>query len=179
MKNFFLAVVCVFSFSIAFAQKSLLPVDAGSKIHFVIKNFGINTGGDFTGMKGDIKFNSANPGESAFDVTVDSKTVDTDNGSRDSHLRDEDYFNADKYPVIRLKSTKVEGTNKANTYMFTGNLTMKGFAKPVHFLFTATAQNGGYLFAGDFEINRRDFGVGGNSAVLNDNVKVSISALAK
>jgi polyisoprenoid-binding protein YceI len=179
MKNFFLAVVCLCSFSVVFAQKKLLPVDAGSKIHFVIKNFGINTGGDFTGMKGDIKFNAAKPGESAFDVTVASKTVDTDNGSRDSHLRDKDYFNVDKYPTIRLQSTKIEGTNKANTYMFTGNLMMKGVTKPVHFLFTARAQNSGYLFAGDFEINRRDFGVGGNSAVLNDNVKVSLSALAK
>ncbi|MEO5943048.1 MAG: YceI family protein [Ferruginibacter sp.] len=179
MKNFFLAVLCVCSFSVGFAQKNLLPVDAGSKIHFVIKNFGLNTGGDFSGMKGTIKFDGAKPGESVFDVTVDSKTVDTDNGSRDNHLQEEDYFNASKFPVIRIQSTKIEGTNKANTYMFTGNLTMKGVTKPVHFLFTATAENGGYLFAGDFEINRRDFGVGGNSAVLNDNVKVSLSAFAK
>ena len=31
------------------AQSTLTPVDADSKVHFVIKNFGIKTGGDFKG----------------------------------------------------------------------------------------------------------------------------------
>ena len=179
MKNIIATFALIISFSAIKAQKLLVPTDSGSKIHFVIKNFGISTGGDFTGLKGNIKFDATKPTTSSFDVSVDAKNVDTDNGARDSHLRQEEYFNADKYPVIRIYSSKIEGTNKASTYMFTGNLFIKGVTRPLHFLFTAIAQNGGYLFAGDFEIDRRDFGVGGNSAVMGDNVKISLSAFAK
>ena len=32
------------------------PTDAGSKVRFVIKNFGINTGGTFDGLAGSITF---------------------------------------------------------------------------------------------------------------------------
>ena len=35
------------------------PTDAGSKVRFVIKNFGINTGGTFEGVKGTITFDPA------------------------------------------------------------------------------------------------------------------------
>jgi hypothetical protein len=36
-----------------------------------------------------------------------------------------------------------------------------------------------YLFTGEFEINRLDYGVGSSSAVLSDIVNVSLSVLAK
>ena len=179
MKNTLFIAILLFTFISVYAQKTLTPADAGSKIHFVIKNFGINTGGDLTGMKGDIKFDTAKPAQCSFNVTADVKTIDTDNGKRDAHLKKEEYFDAEKYPVIRLVSTKIESANKGSTYMFTGNLTIKGTTKPVHFLFTAIAKDGGYLFAGGFEINRLDFKVGDNSAVMSNNVTISISALSK
>ena len=65
------------------------PVDEGSKLHFDIKNFGIKTGGDISGMKGTIKFDAKKLTESAFNVTVDVATIDTDNGRRDTHLKKE------------------------------------------------------------------------------------------
>ena len=52
------------------AQKTLIPYDQGSKVHFVIKNFGIKTGGDFSGLNGTIKFDQGNIAFWSFDVTV-------------------------------------------------------------------------------------------------------------
>jgi len=179
MKNTLFLAVLLFSFLGVYAQKSLTPADAGSKIHFVIRNFGINTGGDLGGLKGTIKFDPLHPTASSFDVTVQVSTIDTDNDRRDNHLRSDDFFNAEKYPVIRIASKKVEATNVANTYMFTGNLTIKDVTKEIRFPFTATAKDGGYLFAGDFTIDRRDYNVGGSSATMSDEVKVSLSAFAK
>ena len=179
MKNTLFIAILLFTFIGVYAQKTLTPVDAGSKIHFVIKNFGIKTGGDLSGMKGTMKFDPAKPSSSSFDVTVAVKTIDTDNDKRDSHLKHTEFFDAEKYPAIRLASTKIETTNTAATYLFTGNLTIKGTTQPVHFLFTATAKEGGYLFAGEFEINRLNYKVGGESAIMSDKIKVSISAFAK
>lgn len=161
------------------AQSTYTPLDAGSKVHFVIKNFGIKTGGDFTGLKGSIKFDPVNFAASSFDVTVDAATVDTDNNSRDGHLKKADYFDATTYKTIRFKSTKITRSSVAGRFYVFGNLTIKGVTKPVEFGFGATPKDGGYVFDGEFTINRRDFGVGGSSVSLSDNLTVSLSIFAK
>lgn len=155
------------------------PTDAASKVHFVIKNFGIRTGGDFTGLKGSIVFDPNALNTSSFNVTVNSNTVDTDNGTRDKHLRKEEYFNVEKYPLIRFVSTKVTKSTVAGRFYVFGNLTIKDVIKPIEFGFSAKAVSGGYEFNGDFEINRRDFGVGGSSISMSDNLKVNLVITAK
>jgi polyisoprenoid-binding protein YceI len=159
-------------------SQTYTPTDNGSKIHFVIRNFGIRTGGDFTGLKGTIVFNPNALSISRIDVTVDAATVDTDNNTRDKHLRSADYFNSEKYPVLGFKSTKVAESTIAGRYFIIGNLTIKGITKQVQFGFSATPVNNGYLFVGEFKINRRDFGVGSNSLVLSDDVSVNLKIAA-
>lgn len=161
------------------AQATYTPVAAVSKVHFVIKNFGVKTGGDFTGVKGSIKFNPANYASAVFDVTVDAGTVDTDNNSRDGHLKKAEYFDAGTYKTIAFKSTKILLSKTAGRFYMYANITIKGVTKPVEFGFSATPKNGGYVFDGEFKINRRDFGVGGSSVSLSDNLIVSLSVFAK
>ena len=60
-----------------------------------------------------------------------------------------------------------------------GKITIKGVTKEINFPFTSTAKNGGYLFEGSFKLNRRDFGVGGDSISLSDGLTVSLSIFAK
>lgn len=162
------------------AQK-YTPVDEGSKVHFTIKNFGIKTGGQLTGLKGDISFLPTDLVSSHFIVSVDASTVDTDNESRDSHLKGDEYFDTEKYPQIIITSTKIDRTNKTDSgfYFFRGTLSMHGTTKPISFPFHIEKVNDSYLFTGEFEINRLDFGVGSSSAVLSDLVNVSLSVMAK
>lgn len=158
-----------------------MPVDEGSKVHFTIKNFGISTGGQLSGLKGEINFLATDLSACHFNVSVDASTVDTDNEGRDAHLKGSEYFEVDKYPQITITSTKIDKTNKTETgfYYFTGNLSMHGITKQIAFPFHIEKVNDTYLFTGDFEINRLDFGVGDNSAVLSNTVNVSLSVLAK
>jgi polyisoprenoid-binding protein YceI len=180
MKKFFSLVagllICV---NLISAQSVLTPVDAESRVHFVIKNFAIKTGGDFSGLKGSIKFDPANYAASSFDVTVDANTIDTDNSSRDGHLRTAEYFDVSTYKTLHFKSTKVVLSSISGRFYIYGNLTIKGVTKPVEFGFGATPKNEGYVFDGEFTINRRDFGVGGSSISLSDNLTVSLSVFAK
>jgi polyisoprenoid-binding protein YceI len=169
----------IFSF-VAVSQK-YKPADAESKVHFVIKNFGINTGGDVSGLGGDINFVPGNVAASSFDVSVNINTIDTENENRDGHLKGKEYFDAEKYPAIIIRSTKIGRTLKSASgwYYFKGTLTMHGVTKPIEFPFTATAKGNDYLFVGGFTINRLDFGVRKSSSVLSNTVKVSLSVLAK
>ncbi len=153
--------------------------DDGSKVHFMIKNFGIKVGGDFKGLKGTIIFNPKALASSSFNVSVDSKTIDTDNGSRDGHLRKDEYFSVEKFTKLTFVSTKVTESSTAGRFFITGNLTIKGVSKVVEFGFSATPTATGYLFNGVFEINRRDFGVGGSSSILADKLKVTLDINAK
>ena len=180
MKIKYILYFFIFFASTTQAQK-YAPVDQGSKIHFVIKNFGIKTGGQLTGLKGEIYFFTTDQAACRFNVSVSTSTIDTDNESRDKHLKGEEYFDVEKFPEITLESTKVEKTNKTGDgyYFLSANLTIHGIIKPISFPFHAEKQNDGYLFTGEFEINRLDFGVGENSAVLSNTVTVSLSVLAK
>ena len=179
MKKVLLALLCLIYSFIGFSQQSYTPREAGSKVHFVIKNFGIKTGGDFQGLKGAILFDPAKPASSSIEVSVDAATVDTDSEMRDDHLKEDEYFGVVKYPTINFKSTKVTAANKPGWFYVFGNLTIKGITKPVEFGFTATAQDEGYLFEGEFEIDRLDFKVGEKSITMQDKVQISLKVFAR
>jgi len=170
-----IALLCIVN---AFGQ-NYTPVDAGSKVRFVIKNFGINTGGTFEGLAGSIIFDPANLAGASFSVSVDAKSVDTDLEARDNHLRKEEYFDVEKYPKLSFKSTKVTTTNKEGYLFMFGVITIKNISKEISFPFKQTNKDGGILFDGEFKLNRRDFCVGGKSFSMSDELNVELSIFAK
>lgn len=151
------------------------PVEEKSTVKFKIKNFGFNTvTGSFKGIQGTIRFLPENLAASAMDVTVDAKTVNTGINLRDNHLRKEEYFDVKKHPLIRFVSVRITPSSKTGTLFMFGKLTIKNVTRDISFPFTATEQDGGYLFNGEFKINRIDFGVGESSSV-SDNLTVVLN----
>jgi polyisoprenoid-binding protein YceI len=177
IKNVFTA-IALFCVVTAFGQ-NYTPTDAGSKVRFVIKNFGINTGGTFEGLTGSIIFDPANLAGASFNVSVDAKSIDTDVEARDNHLRKEEYFDVEKYPKLSFRSTKITTTNKEGFLFMFGVITIKNISKEISFPFKQTSKDGGILFDGEFKLNRRDFGVGGKSFSMSDELNVELSIFAK
>lgn len=178
MRNRFTIAVLIFCFVVmsAFALLTLHPVDSDEAVTFVIKNFGINTKGELKGLKGSIQWNEETPTASTINVSADVSTINTGIDGRDSHLKKEEYFNADKYPVISFVSTGIATAN--NALIVSGNLNIKGIKKTIAFPFTVNKTTAGYVFNGSFTINRRDFGVGKSSMVLADDVTVTLKIQA-
>ena len=170
--------IFVFLFAGLFAVKAqqYKPVDEKSEIKFTIKNFGLNVSGSFTGLNGAINFNASNLSASSFNASVDVNTINTGIDLRDNHLKKEDYFNAEKYSTIRFVSTSITGNQ--NGYTVSGNLTIKGTTRAVSFPFTVQNQDDGMLFSGSLSIDRKDFNVGGSSAVLSNNVEIHLKVFA-
>ena len=152
--------------------------DSGSKISFVIKNIGLNVNGSFSGLQGTIIFDSKNLKSSEINVSVNSNSVNTDNNARDKHLRKEEYFDVEKFPLINFKSTKIEPATRLNRYNVEGNLTIKGISKIIKFELITIEKDKNLDLKCNFEINRRNFKVGGNSLVLSDNVKMNLNIIA-
>ncbi|HXB92053.1 MAG TPA: YceI family protein [Puia sp.] len=170
------AMVTVLAGSRALAQYT--PTDNGSEVRFAIRNLGFRVTGSFSGLQGSIRFDPGHGTEGAFDISVDATTVSTDNSMRDDHLRAADYFDVQHYPRIRFVSTRVTASNKRDSWIVFGKLTIKNHTKDISFPFSVNSLNGGYLFKASFPLNRRDFEVGGAS-IISDELDVTLNILTK
>ena len=174
MKKFFLTQLFTICLFVAFTSISVYAQQiTQAEVTFKIKNAGLNVDGSLGGFKGEINFDPQNPGSSTMEASVDVSTIDTGIGMRDKHLKKDDYFDVEKYPRISMQSTSIKPAGEGS-YEGKFDLTIKGKTQEVVIPFTVDASNNAYLLKGSFEINRQDFGVGGNSLTLSDNVTVSI-----
>ena len=61
--------------------------------------------------------------------TADIDSIETNNEQRDTHLKSEDFFNAEKFDQVIFVGTKYDALNNSATLY--GNLTIRGITKPV------------------------------------------------
>ena len=178
MKSFKLFIFLILMANTTTAQK-YVAIDSDSKIKFVIKNFGLSVDGTFSGVKGTILFNSKNIEKSEITLSVNSNTVDTDNKERDKHLKKEDYFSVEKFPLISFTSTKISKKIGLNKYLINGNLTIKGITKLIEFEVTISNKDEILTIKGTLQLSRKTYKIGGSSMVLSDNVKLNFTLNCK
>ena len=65
----------------------------------------------------------------AIKFTADINSIDTNNAQRDTHLKSDDFFKAEKFSQITFTATRYEALNKEATLQ--GNLTIRGITKPI------------------------------------------------
>ena len=146
-----------------------------SVITFKTKNMGVGVDGTIGGLQADVQFNTANLASSIIGASVDVNTINTDNSSRDDHLKGEDFFDVPHYPMITLKSVSFKHKS-GNNYTGQFNLTIKGKTKLIEIPFTLIEKDNTKAFKCSFKFNRLDFGVGDSSVILSDEVTVNIDA---
>lgn len=144
-----------------------------SSVTFKIKNLGITIDGSFGGLKADIKFDPAHLDQSAIGADVETARINTDNDTRDDHLRSDSFFDVVKYPKITLRSVSFKHRSGKN-YTGTFNLTIKDKTNAVEIPFSYTEAGNTAAFKGTLKIDRTDYGVGGNSMVMSDDVIITI-----
>ncbi|NRB59633.1 MAG: YceI family protein [Winogradskyella sp.] len=161
----FIQVIIIALIGIGNAQKT-------NSIDFVIKNLGVNVDGHFNSFEINTQFNTKGDLVSIYGK-VEVKSIETGIESRDEHLLKEDYFHQSKYQYIILESTSMT-KNDDNTYSVLATLTIKGKTKNISIPLTLERQQNRIFIASAFEINRKDFGVGGSSFILGKTVKVQV-----
>ncbi|GAB3699788.1 YceI family protein [Mariniluteicoccus flavus] len=149
-----------------------------SRIGFVARHAMVTkVRGGFTEFQGTAT-TGAGASDAQIDLTIAVASIDTRNADRDNHLRTSDFFEADRFPTITFRSTRVELAD-AETLRVTGDLTIKDTTKPVtiDFEYAGTAQDPyGNIRAGvegSTSINRSDFGINFNAALETGGVLVS------
>jgi polyisoprenoid-binding protein YceI len=159
----------IFISNISFSQTLTLQ-DEKSTVHFLIKNFGLTVKGNLKGLAGQFELREDSITKSYFIATVNTKTVDTGVSLRDKHLRNEMYFDAVKYPTIKISSKEIFKTNQQ--WSSVADVTIKGVTREISIPFTVKKEHERVVFTGSFHVDRRDFGVGANSLTLADDVQI-------
>lgn len=145
--------------------------------------------GRFSGVRGTITIDETDPAKSSAEAEIDARTLASGADQRDQHLRSADFLDADNYPTITFKSTRVrvEGKERAKVY---GNLTIRGTTREVVLdtELTGFGTNPWGKEVVGFEarttINRKDFGLNWNVALeaggvlVSDNVKIELAVQA-
>lgn len=147
-----------------------------AEVRFEIENAGIAVNGTFDSIPSiNLSMPDDNPLKISVSGTLQAGSIRTGISIRDKHLRNRDYFDTEKYPLIYLQSTSVSKNGNA----FTGNFTLqiKQTTKPVIIRFTMVKNGDNIELNGKFTINRKDYNVGGNSLILSDDVDVFVTAV--
>lgn len=151
-----------------------------SSVVFSIKHAGVTDFlGSFNEINGTVVFDAADPSKSTVELTVPVASVDSRHPKRDAHLKSADFFNAEKFPAVTFKSTKVEGSG--NDFKVTGDFTLLGVTKSVTVDFKrgpdGKGMQGEIRGGGQtrFAIKRSDYGMTFMPEALGDEVTLTIS----
>jgi polyisoprenoid-binding protein YceI len=146
----------------------------------------------FTKFDAQLQFDPANPAKSSVKVTVDPKSIASDNAPDGfmATLAGPEWLDAGKYPQMTYRSTKVERAGTSAGLRISGELTLHGVTKPVTLVAT---YNGGYAghpydpharigFSARGTLKRSEFGVAygipapGTTMGVFDDVEVIVEA---
>lgn len=138
---------------------------AHSVVGFAIRHYEINwVRGRFKDFKGSIRLDGADVTRSSVEVTAQVASIDTGVAKRDDHLRTADFFEVEKFPEMKFKSTRVERKGP-DDYVLHGDLTLKGVTRAVAIPFSLVGAikdprgNTRIGITGETTIDRREFGI--------------------
>jgi polyisoprenoid-binding protein YceI len=159
---------------------------AHSSVEFAVRHLMITTvRGRFTGVKGTVTVDEADPAKSTVEVVIDAASIDTREPQRDTHLRSADFFDVEKFPTLTFRSMKVDGGLGA-PFTLAGDLTIHGVTRPVVLDVEPEGRIkdawGGVRsgFTATTRIKRSDFGLTWNQLLeaggvtVSDEVKISL-----
>ncbi len=186
MKNLLSTIVFLLSTIILFAQTTWSLDKGHSKVGFTVKHHMIaELDGNFTDYTAKITATKEDFSDAVFEFTAETKSFDTANEMRDGHLKDERYFDVEKFPQITFKSTSFTRV-MGNEWKLVGDLTMKGKTLPVTLdvLFAGPQMNKrlktmeiGVTATG--KLNRLDFGVGDQLPEFNVSNEIELRILGE
>ena len=177
MKGMCTWIFMIFSIGV-FAQATPHVVDYGnSAVKFKIKNAGIGVDGKFTDYSATMQFDPKNLTGSHVACKIKTTSISTGINGRDNHLRKEEFFYVDKYPVISFSSTAIKA--QGSGYAVYGKLTIKDVTKDVIIPTTITKTGTTEVYEGNLTIDRLNYHVGEDSWVMSDEVMITIKITTK
>lgn len=146
------------------APESYKIDDNHSFANWSIRHIVGKTTGTFTGIKGTLMLDPANPNVGNADVTISLFSLESGHRERDAHLLSGDFLDAGKYPDMHFVSQGLRSTGK-DTGVMSGQLTLHGATRNVEIPYKILGYSPdpwGNLragFEGRLTLNRSDYGI--------------------
>lgn len=186
MKNLIL-ISFLYAVSFSLSDQDVWTLDKShTRVGFTVTHHMISElDGNFKEYDAKITTSKDDFSDAVFEFSAKTASINTDFELRDEHLREEDYFDVEKYPTLHFKSTsfrKIAG----NEYKIIGDLTIKGITKSVELdLWLIGPQMNkrveqleiGVKATG--EIKRLDFGIGENLPLFNVSDQIDLRVLGE
>ena len=172
----------------AVAQKKYDFDGAHSLVRFTVELAGL-TGveGRFVDIDATITYDEADLTKSSVTALIHTASIDTGEKERDEHLRTSDFFDAEKFPIIRFQSRRVE--KRDSNWVAVGELTIHGVthesALPfqwVQKIHTDPFGNDRIGFEAHLTLKRSDYDIKGPrfwGEVISDDVDVLLRVSAR
>ena len=104
---------------------------AHSAAEFKVRHMMIsNVKGKFSGLSGVLKLDESDHSRSTVEVSIPAASISTVDEKLDAHLKNEDFFDVQKFPTITFQSTSIRATG-GRDYEVTGDLTIRGVTQTV------------------------------------------------
>lgn len=158
---------------------------AYSTVEFVVRNFWYNVKGRFNVLEGSIVLDEDDIRRSSVTATIKANSIDTGNKRRDVHLQSADFLDAEKFPDIEFKSSRVERGKDRDSLDVDGTLTVKDkhvpLALAVNEMDRSRSPKGEeyVYYSATTEIDRYAFGIGYMPGVIGRKLKVTINIQAR
>ena len=141
-----------------------------TSLDFAVRHMAISTvRGRFKKVSGTVE-TAADGTVKAIEAQIDAASIDTGEPKRDAHLRSGDFFDAERFPTLTFRSTRI--TPRGNgRYLISGTLTIRDETRPVTFdVETSSSMKDpwGNLRAGATAtgtLNRKDWGLNWNQVL--------------
>ena len=146
-----------------------------AKVDFKIKNAGITVDGTFDSIQAQLNLPKTKWNNATLTGKVYGKSIKTGIGLRDKHLINDDYFDVETFPWITLTSLSLDEIKKGEV-LGEFNLSIKDITKQVSIPLIYSTSGNNVIVKGEFVINRLDFGIGEESMVLSDEVRILFEA---
>ena len=104
-------------------------------VEFSAKHLMITTDkGRIADIEGTIYADENDVRNSSVEVTLNAASIDTRTEQRDNHLRSGDFLHVEQFPVIKFRSTRIEGDKQE--FKLTGDLTIRDAGRSRNWLAT-------------------------------------------
>ncbi|MGY8653349.1 MAG: YceI family protein [Verrucomicrobiia bacterium] len=151
-----------------------------SKIDFLAsKAVGGETPGGFKKFVGQLSVVDGNLVATGSKIVIDMESTWTKSEKLTAHLKNEDFFNAPKFPTSTFEATEILASE--DIYKISGNLTMHGITKPISFPAAVQVSDDKVTLKSKFSINRYDFDMkykGQADNVIRERVTLTIDVTA-
>lgn len=167
--------------SVASAQTNWTIDKGHSKIGFNVTHMVVaEVEGEFKEYEATVTSTTDDFNGATVEFTAQVASIDTDNERRDTHLKSDDFFNAEKFPTISFKGKLVKEGEK---YLLKGDFTMRDVTKAVSFpvKYNGSVDTGRGMKAGfkvEGAVKRFDYGlkwdktIDSGSYVVGDEVEI-------